>query len=34
MRSFAKLVSVNLGFDIANVLTLEVKPIERGELSA
>src|SRR4029453_8108192 len=28
VRSFAKLVSVDLGFDTANVLTLEVEPLE------
>jgi predicted permease len=30
LRSFAKLVSVDLGFDTANVLTLEVEPLERN----
>ena len=29
LRSFAKLVSVDLGFDGANVLTLEVEPLDR-----
>jgi putative ABC transport system permease protein len=31
LRSFGKLVSVDLGFDTANVLTLEVEPLEQGE---
>ena len=30
LRSFAKLVSVDLGFDTANVLTLEVEPLDRA----
>ena len=30
LRSFAKLVSVDLGFDVANVLTLEVEPLDRA----
>jgi predicted permease len=29
LRSFVKLVSVDLGFDTANVLTLEVEPLEQ-----
>lgn len=29
LRSFARLVAVDLGFDTANVLTLEVEPIDR-----
>jgi predicted permease len=29
LRSFAKLVSVDLGFDVTNVLTLEVEPLEQ-----
>jgi len=30
LRSFAKLVSVDLGFDTANVLTLEVEPLDQA----
>ncbi len=30
LRSFAKLVSVDLGFDAANVLTLEVEPLDQS----
>ena len=30
LRSFAKLVSIDLGFDTANVLTLEVEPLEEA----
>ena len=30
LRSFAQLVSVDLGFDSANVLTLEVEPIDQS----
>jgi len=30
LRSFAKLVSVDLGFDSANVLTLEVEPLDQS----
>jgi predicted permease len=30
LRSFAKLVSVDLGFDFANVLTLEVEPLDQS----
>jgi predicted permease len=30
LRSFARLVSVDLGFDTANVLTLEVEPLDRA----
>ena len=30
LRSFAKLVSVDLGFNVENVLTLEVKPLDRN----
>jgi predicted permease len=30
LRSFAKLVSVDLGFDAANVLTLEVEPLDQA----
>jgi predicted permease len=30
LRSFARLVSVDLGFTTANVLTLEVEPLEQG----
>ncbi|MEP6915211.1 MAG: ABC transporter permease [Acidobacteriota bacterium] len=30
LRSFTRLVSVDLGFDAANVLTLEVEPVERA----
>jgi predicted permease len=30
LRSFAKLVSVDLGFDRANVLTMEVEPLEQS----
>ena len=29
LRSFARLVSVDLGFDTANVLTLEVEPLDQ-----
>ena len=29
LRSFAKLVSVDLGFDVRNVLTLEVEPLDQ-----
>jgi putative ABC transport system permease protein len=29
LRSFAKLVSVDLGFDVTNVLTLEVEPLDQ-----
>lgn len=29
LRSFAKLVSTDLGFDVANVLTLEVEPLDQ-----
>lgn len=29
LRSFAKLVSVDLGFDVSNVLTLEVEPLDQ-----
>src|SRR5207249_3898756 len=29
LRSFAKLVTVDLGFDVANVLTLEVEPLDQ-----
>ena len=29
LRSFARLVSVDLGFDTANVLALEVEPLEQ-----
>lgn len=32
LRSFAKLASVDLGFDVVNVLTLEVEPIARSGL--
>lgn len=30
LRSFARLVSVDLGFDVVDVLTLEVEPIDRS----
>jgi putative ABC transport system permease protein len=30
LRSFAKLVAVDLGFNVVNVLTLEVEPIDRS----
>ena len=30
LRSFAKLVSVDLGFDADNVLTVEVEPVDRS----
>ena len=30
LRSFAKLVSVDLGFDSANILTLEVEPLDQA----
>ena len=29
LRSFARLLSVDLGFDTANVLTVEVEPLEQ-----
>ena len=29
LRSFARLVSVDLGFNVANVLTLEVEPLDQ-----
>ena len=32
LRSFAKLVSVDLGFNTANVLTLEVEPLDQAAL--
>ena len=32
LRSFAKLASVDLGFDAANVLTLEVEPLEQSRV--
>ena len=30
LRSFARLVSVDLGFNVANVLTLEVEPLDQA----
>jgi putative ABC transport system permease protein len=30
LRSFARLVSVDLGFDVENVMTLEVEPLDRA----
>jgi predicted permease len=33
LRSFAKLVSVDLGFDAANVLTLEVEPLDQSAVT-